>query len=219
MADRARTDIALSPSRSLNQLPACPGPCSADPQPPMVFRLAQRAPLFLSTGALPRHCPGGPSLHFLQGLFALRGSVFLAPRLTGRWNDSDDLEPIAILPLSARRIVAIRTLCRPPTVAHWRRSQGACIVNVRSISGRNSSPSPTIGSASSTTAASFVCVIHACERGEPMPIYPQKRTTSAGLPALQRKCHILALAPAKGCETQGPSELTEPWMAVGEQAR
>src|SRR5262245_19673065 len=37
MADRARTDIALIPSRSLNQLPACPGPGAADPQPPMVF--------------------------------------------------------------------------------------------------------------------------------------------------------------------------------------
>lgn len=82
---------------------------------------------------------GTLSLHFLQGLFALRSSVFLAPRLTGRRNDSDDLEAISILPLSARRIVAIRTLCRSPTVGHWRRSQGACIEDIRSISGRNSS--------------------------------------------------------------------------------
>lgn len=175
-----------------------------------MLSLAQCAPLFLSTGALPRHCPGGPSLSISSRAFLRCVALFFLHR---------GLPADATIATTSRPSPSCRSqrggssqseryVGRPPWGTGVDRKELALKIFVQSLG--EIPPSPRSGSAFSTTAASFVCVIHACERGEPMPIYPQKRTTSARLPALQRKCYILALAPAKGCETRGPSELTEP---------
>ena len=153
---------------------------------------------------------GDPLSPFLPGPFCVRGSVFLAPRLTGRWTDSR--RPRAHRDLAAhseagrgnRNVMEVAHPCGSGV----NRKELALKMFVRSLGEiphrrRRAEALPPPLRPSSWASPT-------CERSEPMPIYPQRRTTSAGLPALQRMCHILALAPAKGCETRGPNELTEP---------